>query len=127
MLKHPVEKRKQFTCKSKHIFYISVCHFHLQNCIHLHKGFQLLYLCLSFSRLSIFYLERQAHVHLIGSHSLSLALPGITASVSAGGHGSMYQCMKLSSYPKVTGSGYCWQMDVKFTLQQPTAAPGMKN
>lgn len=54
----------------KLIISISVCHFHLQNCIYMHKGFQLLYLWLNFSHLSIFYLERQAHVHLIGSHSV---------------------------------------------------------
>lgn len=64
------EREKQFTCKSNLIISISLCHFCRQNCIHMHKGIQLLQLWLNFSHTSIFYLERQAHVHLIGSHSV---------------------------------------------------------
>lgn len=65
------EKRKQFTCKSKLICTISLCHFPPAK---LHSYAQRHSITVAVAQLftsqRFLYSERQAHVHLIGSHSV---------------------------------------------------------
>lgn len=104
-VKHSREDDGGGGVKKKKTIYMQIKHYHLhlclplspaKNCIHMHKGFQLLYLWLNFSRLSVFYLERQGTRCTFNRKRacFSAALPEITGSVSAAGDGSMYQCMK---------------------------------
>ena len=93
----------------------------LQICIRTHKGIHLD--VTQVIRISVFhfsfYLERQARVHLMGSHSvLWLCERSLRVSLRRWQHVSVHE-IKLCS--EVTGPGYCRQMDVTFALEPPTA------